>query len=511
MTRLLWATAVAIAVYSALNGYAVWHTGLDASAVVVAALVAGRSQLGQRSRSLACSFGLLTACAMGVHVSGGVTEAHFSFFVVVVMLTLYEDWTVFVLAVLYTLLHHGVLGMVDPAQVFFAHPGSPWGWAALHAVFVAAAGAAGVVAWRLNEDVRHRMRQTQDELRDAAMTDILTDLPNRRRLMADLETAVDDGQARLALFDLDGFKAYNDTFGHLAGDALLTRLGHALREAVGQAGVAYRLGGDEFCVLAYGAASAATIEVAVEALAERGGAFTIGNSHGTVQLGDEVRKPEDALRIADQRMYERKNGGRRSAGDQSKAVLVRALSERHPDLVSHSADVSRMAELVARQLDVAEDQLDPIRHAAELHDIGKVGIPDAILAKPGALDSGEWAFMRRHTIIGERIVAGAPALAQVGRLVRSSHERWDGAGYPDELGGKEIPIGSRIIAVCDAFDAMLSERPYKAGRSTSAALAELRRCSGTQFDPAVVEAFCVVMADELAAAARQLVAEAVPG
>ena len=210
-------------------------------------------------------------------------------------------------------------------------------------------------------------------------------------------------------------------------------------------------------------------------------------------------------------MYERKNGGRRSAGDQSKAVLVRALSERHPDLISHSADVSRMAELVARRLDVAEDQLEPIRHAAELHDVGKVGIPDAILSKPGPLDAEEWAFMRRHTIIGERIVAGAPALAQVGRLVRSSHERWDGTGYPDQLAGEEIPIGSRIIAVCDAFDAMLSERPYKAGRSTSAALAELRRCAGTQFDPAVVEAFCAVTADELADAARRMVAAAVPG
>ncbi len=218
---------------------------------------------------------------------------------------------------------------------------------------------------------------------------------------------------------------------------------------------------------------------------------------------DEVaHKPEDALRIADQRMYERKGSGRRSAGDQSKTVLVRALSERRPDLTAHSADVSRLAELVAQRLGLADEQIDPIRQAAELHDIGKVGIPDAILSKPGALDAGEWAFMRRHTIIGERIVAGAPALAQAARLVRASHERWDGGGYPDQLSGAEIPLGSRIVAVCDAFDAMQSERPYKAGRSTSSALAELRRCAGTQFDAAVVEALCAVIDDELAAAAR---------
>ncbi len=487
-----------IAAYSALQGYALWHTAVDVSAVIVAGVLAIRTDVGQRVRSLACSFGLLTAAAMGVHVSGGVTEAHFSFFVVVVLLTLYEDWLVFVLAVLYTLIHHGVLGMLVPADVFAAHLHSPWKWAAIHAVFVAAAGAAGVVAWRLNEDVRRRMRETQDELRDAAMTDSLTGLPNRRRLTSDLETAAHDPQARLALFDLDGFKAYNDTFGHLAGDALLTRLGHRLREAAGRTGTAYRLGGDEFCMLASGDGSAAMIEAGVEALTEHGGAFTISNSHGSVALGDDIRTPEDALRIVDQRMYEHKNGGRRSAGDQSKAVLVRALAERHPELSAHSADVSRLAECVARRLGLAEDQLESIRHAAELHDVGKVGIPDAILSKPGALDAEEWVFMRRHTIIGERIVAGAPALAHVARLVRSSHERWDGAGYPDGLSGDAIPIGSRIIAVCDAFDAMRSDRPYKSARPADEALAELCSCGGTQFDPAVVEAYCAVMADELA-------------
>jgi diguanylate cyclase (GGDEF)-like protein len=324
--------------------------------------------------------------------------------------------------------------------------------------------------------------------------------------MDDLEAVMDDKDAALALFDLDGFKAYNDTFGHVAGDVLLTRLGHKLGQIVDGAGAAYRLGGDEFCVLAGGTTSAATIEAAADALSERGGAFTIGNSHGVVSLSESVDKPEDALRVADQRMYEMKNGGRRSAGDQSKAVLILALSERHPELSDHSADVSRMAERVAAELNVPEDQLDPIRHAAELHDVGKVGVPDAILNKPAALDEEEWQFMRRHTIIGERIIAGAPALAQVSRLVRSSHERWDGGGYPDGLAGTEIPIGSRIIGVCDAFDAMISERPYKRGRSTSEALAELRRCKGTQFDAAVVDAFSKVIAEELATPAPGAVA-----
>ena len=137
-----------------------------------------------------------------------------------------------------------------------------------------------------------------------------------------------------------------------------------------------------------------------------------------------------------------------------------------------------------------EVKLHPL--AAELHDVGKTAIPDAILNKPGPLDDDEWEFMRRHTVIGERIILAAPSLAPTAELVRSSHERFDGTGYPDALRGEEIPLGASIIAVCDAFDAMVSERPYRDAMSPADALVELRRCAGTQFDPGVVEAFCAV-------------------
>ena len=132
--------------------------------------------------------------------------------------------------------------------------------------------------------------------------------------------------------------------------------------------------------------------------------------------------------------------------------------------------------------------------AAELHDVGKVAIPDAIINKPGPLDDDEWAFMRRHTLIGERIVAAAPALGAVAQLVRASHERWDGDGYPDAIAGEDIPLGARIVAVCDAYDAIVSDRPYRRGRSAAEAMVELHRCAGTQFDPAVVDAFAAVLA-----------------
>jgi HD-GYP domain-containing protein (c-di-GMP phosphodiesterase class II) len=129
--------------------------------------------------------------------------------------------------------------------------------------------------------------------------------------------------------------------------------------------------------------------------------------------------------------------------------------------------------------------------AGDLHDVGKLGIPDEIITKPGPLTDQEWEFMRQHTVMGEQIIAAAgPSLEQLGPLVRASHERWDGMGYPDGLAGEEIPLGSRIIAICDSFRAMLDDRVYKRAMSLDDALAELQRCAGSQFDPKLVEVFC---------------------
>ena len=194
-------------------------------------------------------------------------------------------------------------------------------------------------------------------------------------------------------------------------------------------------------------------------------------------------------------MYAQKNAGRTSATRQSKDVLVRALTERAPELFTHLEGVAELAEATARRLGLSDEEAECVRHAAELQDVGKVAIPDAILTKPGPLDPHEWEFIRRHTLIGERIVSAAPALGAVARLVRSSHERWDGTGYPDRLLEQEIPLGARVVGVIDAFDAMTSQRPYSPAVAPAAALSELRRCAGTQFDPVVVEAFSAVWAE----------------
>jgi diguanylate cyclase (GGDEF)-like protein len=345
---------------------------------------------------------------------------------------------------------------------------------------------------------QHTISQAHGEAR----TDSLTGLRNRRSLMADLEMQLGLatlGRPRaLLLFDLDGFKEYNDAFGHPAGDGLLVRLAARLAEAVGDVGDAYRLGGDEFCVLvAPGTGGVDPILGACSAaLNERGEGFEVTSSFGVVVMPEEADTPTLALQMADRRMYARKGGRRVSAGRQSRDVLLRTLSERRPDLQVRLRDIGELALSVGRELHMGPEGLDEVARAAELHDVGKIAVPDAILDKPGPLDPVEWSFMRRHPLIGERILLAAPALRPVARLVRSSHERWDGGGYPDGLRGDEIPLGARVVAVCDAFDAMTTHRPYREPIPEPEAIAELRRCAGTQFDPMVVDAFCRVLARE---------------
>jgi diguanylate cyclase (GGDEF)-like protein/putative nucleotidyltransferase with HDIG domain len=331
--------------------------------------------------------------------------------------------------------------------------------------------------------------------RHEARNDALTGLPNRRALQLDLDDALAQTErgipAVLVLFDLDGFKHYNDSFGHQAGDALLVRLGGALERDIASLGSAYRMGGDEFCALLRPGLQpiGPLVAAAASALSDHGEGFSVTSSWGSVILGEEARDPEEALRLADQRMYARKRSGRTSVGRQTTDVLLRALAERHPDLDGHSCDVALLAETTARSLGLEAEDVEAVRQAAQLHDIGKVAIPEAILHKPGPLDDDEWTFMRRHSEIGERIIGEAPALSRVAAMVRASHERFDGGGYPDNLSGRDIPLGARIVAVCDAFDAMITERPYSPAMTPEEAERELRDCAGSQFDPVVVEAF----------------------
>jgi two-component system, cell cycle response regulator len=337
-------------------------------------------------------------------------------------------------------------------------------------------------------------RRLTERLRDQASTDPVTGIGNRRKLMDDLDELLQHlggGQALFMIFDLDGFKRYNDTFGHPAGDALLSRLARRLAAAVVPHGSVYRLGGDEFCLLAElpESAASALVDAAASALCDRGDGFEVTSSFGAVFLPGEATRASDALRLADQRLYAEK-ARRASERGQPQDVLLRVLFERQPELHEHVRRVARQAEAAGRLLGLAGTELEEVKLAAELHDIGKLAIPDELLMKAAPLDEDEWAFVRRHTLIGQRILMASPALVSVGRIVRSTHERWDGAGYPDALSGKEIPLAARIIHACDAYVAMTDTRPYTNGMTADRARSELRRCAGAQFDPGVVEAIC---------------------
>lgn len=359
----------------------------------------------------------------------------------------------------------------------------------LLALILATLTLGGVVA-RLGLTFRENGRLFALTLRES-VTDPLTGLGNRRRLVDDLHDALayaqDEHPYLLALFDLDGFKAYNDAFGHLAGDELLARLGAKLDALPGHAGAAYRMGGDEFCVLTPTAGTdvEALLDGAVTALSERGEGFEVGCSFGAVHLGDEARDASSALRLADERLYAQKHL-KQSRRDRSQELLLQVLHERDPDTRSETQAVPALAVAVGRAVGLDPSALAELERAAALHDLGMLAVPDAILRKPGPLDPAERRFVRQHTLVGERILAVSPLLRGLGPIVRGTHERWDGTGYPDGLAAEQIPLAARVIAVCDAFHAMVSKRPYRDALPVGEALAELERCAGTQFDPRLV-------------------------
>jgi len=315
LVGILWASAVALSLYGPLvEGYDVTHTLAHAAALFMFAALASTERLNDTIRMISASFGLLTVAALFVHVTGGLIEAHFLFFVVIVTLTLYEAWLPFLLAAGYVLIHHGVLGTALPHEVY-SHSealADPWRWAAIHAFFVALAGIVGVAAWRLNENVRERLHQIQGQLEELARTDELTGLPNRRWLydeaLREFARAQRQGlSVRAAVLDLDCFKNFNDNFGHAAGDFLLCEAADQWRSVLRVSDFLARTGGEEFVILLPDCEADKAEEVIerVRAATPRGQTCSAG-----IACWDRLESPKELIDRADRALYQAKEEGR---------------------------------------------------------------------------------------------------------------------------------------------------------------------------------------------------------
>jgi diguanylate cyclase (GGDEF)-like protein len=363
-------------------------------------------------------------------------------------------------------------------------------------------------------------RSTHSALRAMrlALTDPLTGLGNHRhfheRLQRELLNA--EEQARpltLCLVDIDDFKRINDRFGHPSGDRVLSQIATRLR----QGGEAFRLGGDEFALL-LADHDESTALTAAESIVERIstvdfdhiGQVTVSAGLATFPVQGHGR--DELIRLADSAMYWAKEHGKnrvrvyrpdivelaelkrlaagpdKAARYRAAASLAKAVDARDTYTGDHSERVTELAARVAVRVGLDAEQVELTRLAAKLHDLGKLAIPEELLQKPGTLTDSERLVLERHPQIGFRMLDSL-GVDPIAHLVLHHHERWDGAGYPDGLSGEQIPLGSRIIFVTDAYDAMTSDRLYRPKRSSRAALAELERCAGSQFDPGIVAAF----------------------
>lgn len=357
-------------------------------------------------------------------------------------------------------------------------------------------------------------RREIETLAELAMSDPLTGLRNHRAFQEDLTRAIAGlgrGAAPLSLIllDLDELKVVNDTLGHQAGDEHIQAVADAMRATVRASDGLYRIGGDEFALILLGELAWEAMELMQRlrfSLAAAEHAIPVSVSAGIVEAG-EYRHRDALIREADLALLAAKRSqeavvvyapvldsenraqtgtGRAHTGTLANALAL-AVDAKDSYTRSHCQTVSHLCALVAAELDLSAERIARMRLAGLLHDVGKIGVPDAILNKPDRLSEDEFAQMQRHATLGGEIVAAAD-LAEESHWIRHHHERYDGDGYPDGLSGREIPLESRIILACDAYEAMTSNRPYRKAPGHAFAVAELERHAGTQFDPGVVDA-----------------------
>jgi diguanylate cyclase (GGDEF)-like protein/putative nucleotidyltransferase with HDIG domain len=358
-----------------------------------------------------------------------------------------------------------------------------------------------------------------EEIKALGEIDSLSGLYNRRRSLEQLEMEV--GRARryqgtfsILIADVDNFKLFNDTYGHPVGDEIIKKVAGLLEHRSRASDFVGRFGGDEFILIlpeTYRAGArtlADHLRAALNSLpymAPDGASIPLRMSFGAASFPEDGQDAASLIAIADANLYESKRWGGDTVTVRSESIggeavdaqafstldsLVSAVDNKDHYTRRHSAQVAEQTAAVARALGLSKEQQEMLRVAALLHDVGKIGVPDRILRKPGALTLDEIEFMNQHSLIGSMMIAQhLPDLIEVREAVVSHHERWDGTGYPARLRGTEIPAFGRILGVADAYSAMTTDRPYRAALDAREALAELVKGSGTQFDPEIVRVF----------------------
>jgi diguanylate cyclase (GGDEF)-like protein len=377
----------------------------------------------------------------------------------------------------------------------------------------------------------------REEAERRSRVDALTGVFNRRhfgevlaRTLAESQTAERASLPGLILLDVDRFKHINDTYGHGVGDEVLTGVAARLHARIRREDCVARWGGEEFVILIpeltddltlRRIGEAVRVAISGEPLPTSAGPLAVTASFGAVRLTPELATPERLVDAADQALYSAKRRGRnqvRQYTELSEADLISeepetvrvaqalalavSIREGMPEL--HSQHVADLSVKVAEHVGASPAVVLRCRLGGWLHDVGKIAIPDFVLAKRGPLDPAEWQLMRQHSIVGEEMVRRVAGLAEAAAAVRHHHERYDGTGYPDRIAGEGIPLEARIIAVVDAYSAITADRVYQGARTRQQALQELQRCAGTHFDPHVVDAFAAVIEEESARIRRRL-------
>ena len=385
-----------------------------------------------------------------------------------------------------------------------------------------------MVACVLVFSVRRSVDLTVGGLADAARTDALTGLLNRRgfeeTFELELERARRGGhKLSIAIGDLDHFKHVNDRFGHHEGDRALARASRILHEEKRRIDTVARLGGEEFALIVPDTANRRSFMLAERLRQALHDEFAddpvkVTVSFGIASFPEHGTTRQELLGAADDALYAAKELGRDRTVIYSKEVvgvltpvngrngarneqlatvlaLADALDVRDARTARHSQTVARLAEITAREFGLPEATVEQVRLAGLLHDVGNIAVSNMLLSKPGPLSDEEWHEIRRHSEIGARILANA-RLGEIGQWVLAHHERVDGRGFPSGLERTAIPLEARILAVADAFEAMISERAYRPALTREEAMRELRRNAGSQFDPGVVEVFAQALAKQ---------------